>query len=140
MVKLDNLFFIIEEKGLTAKKVSEDTGISSGNISDWKSGRSMPTANKLDILANYLDCSVDYLIGRTNIPNAINTLEFTGDISNSTIGAIGVDTNNSILINSGNTLDEMSKEIIRILSSLPLKERLKLLTIIYDFEDNFFKK
>ena len=140
MVKLDNLFFIIEKKGLTAKKVSEDTGISSGNISDWKSGRSMPTANKLDVLANYLDCSVDYLIGRTNVPNAINTLELTGDISNSTIGAIGGDTNNSILINIGNTLDEMSKEIIRILDSLPLKERLKLLTIIYDFEDNFLKK
>lgn len=68
MVKLDNLFIRIKERGLTAKKVSDATGISTGNISDWKSGRSMPSAVKLDILADYLDCSVDYLLGRTDKP------------------------------------------------------------------------
>ena len=68
MVNLDNLFKRISERGQNAKKVSEATGNSTGNISDWKSGRSMPTAIKLDILANYLDCSVDYLLGRTDNP------------------------------------------------------------------------
>ena len=67
-LSLDNLFLRIKELNLTAKKLSNDTGISTGNISDWKSGRSMPTAIKLDILADYLDCSVDYLLGRTNNP------------------------------------------------------------------------
>ena len=71
MVNLDNLFSRIKEKGITAKKLSEETGISTGNISDWKSGRSMPTAIKLDILATYLDCSVDYLLGRTDCPDLI---------------------------------------------------------------------
>lgn len=68
MVNLDNLFLRIKELNLTAKKLSNDTGISTGNISDWKSGRSMPTATKLDILADYLNCSVDYLLGRTDNP------------------------------------------------------------------------
>lgn len=67
MVNLDNLFILIRQKGLNAKKISDDTGISTGNISDWKSGRSMPTASKLDILATYLNCSVDYLLGRTDV-------------------------------------------------------------------------
>ena len=70
MVNLDNLFLRIKELNLTAKKLSNDTGISTGNISDWKSGRSMPTAIKLDTLADYLDCSVDYLLGRTDNPNS----------------------------------------------------------------------
>lgn len=69
MVNLNNLFYRIDELGLTAKKVSDDTGISTGNISDWKSGRSMPSAVKLDILATYLKCSVDYLLGRTDNPD-----------------------------------------------------------------------
>ena len=69
MVSLNNLFNRIDELGLNAKKVSDETGISTGNISDWKSGRSMPTAVKLDILASYLNCSVDYLLGRTQNPN-----------------------------------------------------------------------
>ena len=68
MVNLDNLFLRIKELNLTAKKLSNDTGISTGNISDWKSGRSMPTAIKLETLADYLDCSVDYLLGRTDNP------------------------------------------------------------------------
>ena len=69
MVTLDNLFKRISEKNLTAKKLSEATGISSGNISDWKSGRSMPSAVALGTLADYLDCSVDYLLGRTDNPD-----------------------------------------------------------------------
>lgn len=68
LVSLDNLFFRISERNLTAKKVAEATNISTGNISDWKSGRSMPSAVALDILANFLDCSVDYLLGRTDKP------------------------------------------------------------------------
>lgn len=68
MVNLNNLFLIIEKNGLTASKVAADTGISTGNISDWKNGRSMPSAIKLDVLADYLGCSVDYLLGRTDNP------------------------------------------------------------------------
>lgn len=76
MVCLDNLFQRIKDCKITAKKLSEDTGISTGNISDWKNGRSMPSASKLDILADYLDCSVDYLLGRdwgSNISGLSNT-------------------------------------------------------------------
>ena len=68
MVNIDNLFRRISDLGITAMKVSKETGISSGNISDWKSGKSMPSAVALDALADYLDCSVDYLLGRTENP------------------------------------------------------------------------
>lgn len=68
MVNLNNLFLRIKQLNLNAKNVSDNTGISTGNISDWKSGRSMPSAIKLDVLADYLDCSVDYLLGRTDNP------------------------------------------------------------------------
>ena len=75
MVNLENLFKRITSQGLNAKKLSEMTGISTGNISDWKSGRSMPSAVKLDILADYLDCSVDYLLGRTDVPEVNRQLD-----------------------------------------------------------------
>ena len=71
MVNLDNLFLRMNELRLSAKKVSEATGISTGNISDWKSGRSMPSATKLVILADYLECSVDYLLGRVDFPELV---------------------------------------------------------------------
>lgn len=36
--------------------------------------------------------------------------------------------------------DELVKEVARILNDLPLKERTKLLTLIYDFEENYKAK
>ncbi len=68
MVNIDNLFKMISEKGITQSKLAENTSISTGNISDWKRGKSMPSAVKLDELATYFGCSVDYLLGRTDKP------------------------------------------------------------------------
>lgn len=68
MVNLENLFHRISEQGLTPQKVARATGISPGNISDWKNGRSAPSASALIVLADCLDCSIDYLLGRTENP------------------------------------------------------------------------
>lgn len=78
---LDNFFKLLTERKITAKKLSEDTGISTGNISDWKSGRSMPTATKLIKLADYLDCSIDFILGRTNDVNFLNEKFSKNEIS-----------------------------------------------------------
>lgn len=63
MTKIPILFKIMEERKISAKKLSDDTGISTGNISDWKSGRSMPSGAKLQVLSKYFDVSTDYLLG-----------------------------------------------------------------------------
>lgn len=63
MSKANILFKTMEEKGISAKQLSNDTGISTGNISDWKNGRSNPSISALLVISNYLDVSVDYLLG-----------------------------------------------------------------------------
>lgn len=63
MVEINNIFLLMNEKGLTAKDLSEQTGISPGNISDWKSGRSAPKAEALVKIANFFNVSIDYLLG-----------------------------------------------------------------------------
>lgn len=75
MANINNLFVLLDKLGLNSKKISEATGISTGNISDWKNGRSLPTSAKLCAIADYLDCSIDYLLGRTDNPN-VNTEPF----------------------------------------------------------------
>lgn len=67
MINWSNLLSLLSIRG-TAKKISDATGISTGNISDWGSGRSKPTAEALVLLADYFDVSVDYLLGRTDNP------------------------------------------------------------------------
>ncbi|MBR1442534.1 MAG: helix-turn-helix transcriptional regulator [Firmicutes bacterium] len=51
---------------MSVRRISTETGISEGTFADWKSGRSTPSASKLITLAEYLGCSVDYLLGRTD--------------------------------------------------------------------------
>lgn len=52
---------LIKEKGLTAYKVSQATGIGRSTFTDWKNGRSMPGTDKLIKIAEFLDVSVEYL-------------------------------------------------------------------------------
>lgn len=70
-MNLDNLYKTIGERGLTLKKVSEETGVSTGLLSEWKNGNRTPSVTTLEKVADFLECSVDYLIGRIDTPNPI---------------------------------------------------------------------
>ncbi len=54
---------LMQQRGLTAYRVSVDTGISQATLSDWKRGRSVPKAGKLQVLADYFGVSLGYLMG-----------------------------------------------------------------------------
>ncbi len=49
--------------------LSEKTGISTGNVSDWfnPNKNAQPSANALYRMTEYFECSVDYLMDRTDI-------------------------------------------------------------------------
>ena len=59
---------IVQAKGLSLYKVSKDTKIPKTLIYDWASGEREPVSDYITTLADYLDCSVDYLLGRTDNP------------------------------------------------------------------------
>lgn len=60
---------VLEKKNISAYRLSQETGITQGMISYWKSGERMPSAENLITLADYFGCSVDYLLGRTDNPD-----------------------------------------------------------------------
>lgn len=53
---------LLKKKGVTAYKVSKETGISQSSFSDWKQGKSNPKIDKLKILANYFGVSIEYFL------------------------------------------------------------------------------
>ncbi len=55
-----------EAKGLQQKELAIDLGVSQPTISDWESGRKIPSANSTQKLADYFEVSIDYLLGRTD--------------------------------------------------------------------------
>ena len=55
-----------KQRQITVKKLLEDVGLGFNTMSNMKT--SMPKADNLAKIADYLDCSVDYLLGRTDNP------------------------------------------------------------------------
>ena len=74
MTKIPRVFEIMKERGITAKKLADAVGVSQGNVSDWKSGRSAPTATVMVKIADFLGVSADQLLGR-EMPHAVTDEE-----------------------------------------------------------------
>ena len=60
---------ILTNKRISAYKVAKETGISQGVMNEYKNGKKMPEVKNLIKIADYLNCSTDYLLGRTNRPD-----------------------------------------------------------------------
>lgn len=56
------------EKGLTQIELAEILKYGRTAISNYESGRSHPSFQDLERIANYFNVSTDYLLGRTNDP------------------------------------------------------------------------
>jgi transcriptional regulator with XRE-family HTH domain len=65
---VQRIFDLIKRSKKTAREVANGAGIPASNFTEWKMGRSKPSADKLSLLADYFDVSVDYLLGRTEDP------------------------------------------------------------------------
>lgn len=53
---------LLEKRSITSYQVSKDTGIGQNTLSNWKSGRSNPKVDKLQILADYFGVPVTYFL------------------------------------------------------------------------------
>lgn len=65
---VERIKFIAKQKGITIKTMLEDCNLSKNALSSMLSRGSWLQSNNLAKIADYLDCSVDYLLGRTDVP------------------------------------------------------------------------
>lgn len=136
----DNLKAICDEKGLKVTPIVLECGGTKGVITGWKRGSS-PNSEMVAKLSARLGVSCDRLILGNNYSGELLS------VSESNVGAIGNNSNGTIQITEqikeGASIcpdDEATFEVLRILRELPLRERLKLLSIIFDYEDDYKKR
>lgn len=55
---------LLNERGVTAYRVSKETGIGASTFTDWKNGRSDPKIDKLQKIADYFQVDVTYFTGK----------------------------------------------------------------------------
>lgn len=64
----DRIKLLAKKRKTSVKQLLIDVGLGFNTMSNMKT--SMPKADNLARIADYLDCSVDYLLGRTDNPNS----------------------------------------------------------------------
>lgn len=66
---MENLRKIREKRNINQLKIAMDIGITQESISKYETGNAFPSKEILLKLADYLNCSIDYLLDRTDNPN-----------------------------------------------------------------------
>lgn len=56
-----------DEKGVTDYEVSKNTGISTSTLTNWKYGRYTPKLEKIKLIADYFNVSIEYFIGNGEV-------------------------------------------------------------------------
>lgn len=53
---------LLQKYGVTSYKIAKEAGVTQTALSNWKTGRSTPTAKTLQKIADYFGVTVDYLM------------------------------------------------------------------------------
>ena len=65
---VERLKLLRDQKHITMVDVAETLGIRKQSIHQWETTKALPSADKLVELADVLDVSLDYLVGRSDDP------------------------------------------------------------------------
>ena len=131
--EIANLIRILVKKNreFSVSKMLNEIGLGKNVMSHLDNG-SMIKADSLGKIADYLNVSVDYLLGRTNEPQMNKTIT-----NNHIVGAENSLVGGSITIkNGGNSessdSDELTSEMNRLFSALSIQEKISLVQTLYE--------
>lgn len=68
-LNIDRILTLTNSKNLSINQMLKNADLSTSILDNMKRGR-LPSVDKIYNIADYLDCSVDYLLGRTDNPNS----------------------------------------------------------------------
>ena len=119
---------IAKEKDISISKLSEICELNQNTIKQSGKGTDGMKAKTLFAIAETLNCSVDYLLGRTDIKEVCSAPLCYNNQNNMKIGG-----NNEININ--NNLSDTEKELHDILTKLSYRKVNELMSLVYKFLD-----
>ena len=123
---------MIKSNGISQKTMLTECGLGINTISQMSKGNDMLSKN-LARIADYLNCSVDYLLGRTDEPSAVSNV-IGGNVTGSTV--MQESHNSNVTVNSGESnLTDEEKELLRLFKSFDVKQRIKVLNLAFSLEN-----
>lgn len=106
---------LLQKNGVTAYKVSKETGITQSTLSDWKRGRSTPKSDNMKKIADYFGVTVDYLmtgIKEAEKKEAKLTPKDERDIEKKLADTLEQLESGDGLMFNGEIMDERTKELL----------------------------
>lgn len=119
---------LLQERDLSAYKLSKATGMSEALISNWKSGRQLPKYDSIKVLCDYFGVSADYLLER----------ETPGIIVSDVHGSFNVATQTQAPVTMGNTGESLSaqeRDLLQIFRNASGKKQVEIMQYIYGMEE-----
>lgn len=123
-VKLCNI------KGLKPNNACKDLNLSNATATHWKNG-AIPNADTLCKIADYFDCSVDYLLGRES--EKVITVDTKNGVSVTDGSSFSVG-GSFTMNNDEHQISKDAIEIDNILKSLSFEKRAELMNLICQFK------
>ncbi|MBO7714656.1 MAG: helix-turn-helix domain-containing protein [Methanobrevibacter sp.] len=123
-----------KEIGITISQLNVKCDLSNNTIKNAGKGTEGMKARNLFAIAEILDCSVDFLLGRADKPNP--EIKEVKDTNNT--GGVHVFDFTVPVMNP--TANEQQQEIAEMLSEMTPRQKNQLMTIIYDFYDECKKQ
>lgn len=111
---------IAKSKSISIAELQTKCGLGKNAINQLADSQEGMKSKNIYMIADYLGVSVDYLLGRTDEPNAIYSIS-----GNNNTQAINNGNNSQITVTTGETvkIDTTTAELIKLIQSLPLLKR-----------------
>lgn len=72
-ISMKNIRKLLDDKECTVVKLATNCGIGESTVNSYLIGDRLPSVTTLVSMADYLHCNTDFLLGRTNNPEDIDT-------------------------------------------------------------------
>ena len=117
---------LAKSKNISIGKMLEDCEVSKNALSTMLSGGHLPRTENLVKIADYLDCSVDYLLGRVDTPNGTYSINNNTNING---------TQNNVI--NGNVPSDCSddKMLLEMIKELDIIDRSKIIIQIDEMKN-----
>ena len=69
---IERILKLMEQRGVTASRLSAEAGLPSSAITEWKKGKAKPSLDALRKISDYFNVSIDYLVGNDKNVTALN--------------------------------------------------------------------
>ncbi len=130
---------LCSEKGVTAYKVSKETGITTATLSNWKAGRYTPKQDKLQKIADFFGVSLEYLMtGKEKDWEPTFTQKDEKDVQKELEKTLNSLQNDTGLMFDGEILDDETRELLE--ASLEHAIRTAKITAKKKFTPNKYRK